>query len=157
MSHVLDFHKVPFGYCWSQALVPKPPDWGDHIDVVGFFNLAEGKLTSYQPSPELAEFLADGASSAHHTPLQTTQHCAGASRRSLPSGTHGLSTQQLPLRHSVSVPDSPPLASFACKQSCGLGSSLFQRPLQCTSWMRTHIYRSPHMSGRTCISHTTLC
>ena len=60
VSHVLDFHKVPFGYCWSEALVPKPPDWGDHIDVVGFFNLAEGKLTSYQPSPELAEFLAEG-------------------------------------------------------------------------------------------------
>ena len=62
VSHVLDFHKVPFGYCWSEALVPKPPDWGRHIDVVGFFSLAEGKLTSYQPSPELAEFLADGAS-----------------------------------------------------------------------------------------------
>ncbi len=62
MSHVLDFHKVPFGYCWSEALVPKPPDWGPHIDVVGFFSLAEGKLTSYKPSPELAQFLAAGAS-----------------------------------------------------------------------------------------------
>jgi len=62
VSHVLDFHKVPFGYCWSEALVPKPPDWGPHIDVVGFFSLAEGKLTSYKPSPELAQFLAAGAS-----------------------------------------------------------------------------------------------
>ena len=61
MSHVLDFHKVPFGYCWSEALVPKPPDWGPHIDVVGFFSLAEGKITSYQPPPELAEFLEEGA------------------------------------------------------------------------------------------------
>ena len=76
MSHVLDFHKVPFGYCWSEALVPKPPDWGPHIDVVGFFSLAEGKLTSYQPPPELAEFLADGASRAHHHPVVWTRTSA---------------------------------------------------------------------------------
>ncbi|KAJ4361242.1 hypothetical protein N0V95_002060 [Ascochyta clinopodiicola] len=29
--------QVPFTYCWSPALVPKPPDWGEHIDVCGFF------------------------------------------------------------------------------------------------------------------------
>lgn len=23
--------KVPFTYCWSPALVPKPSDWGSHI------------------------------------------------------------------------------------------------------------------------------
>lgn len=23
--------KVPFTYCWSPALVPKPKDWGPHI------------------------------------------------------------------------------------------------------------------------------
>ncbi len=74
MSHVLDFHKVPFGYCWSEALVPKPPDWGDHIDVVGFFNLAEGKLTSYQPSPELAEFLAEGVHPAPNHIHQSDPH-----------------------------------------------------------------------------------
>ena len=27
--------QVPFGYCWSEALIPKPADWGQHIDVVG--------------------------------------------------------------------------------------------------------------------------
>lgn len=23
--------KIPFTYCWSPALVPKPEDWGSHI------------------------------------------------------------------------------------------------------------------------------
>ena len=26
--------QVPFTYCWSQSVVPKPDDWGDNIDVV---------------------------------------------------------------------------------------------------------------------------
>lgn len=25
--------KIPFTYCWSQALVPKPFDWGSHIGM----------------------------------------------------------------------------------------------------------------------------
>jgi hypothetical protein len=25
--------KVPFTYCWSPALVPKPLDWGEHIGL----------------------------------------------------------------------------------------------------------------------------
>ncbi|KIW96531.1 uncharacterized protein Z519_03600 [Cladophialophora bantiana CBS 173.52] len=28
--------QVPHTYCWSPALVPKPKDWGKHIDVCGF-------------------------------------------------------------------------------------------------------------------------
>lgn len=26
--------KIPFTYCWSPALVPKPKDWGPHIGEV---------------------------------------------------------------------------------------------------------------------------
>lgn len=59
-SHLIDFHKVPFGYCWSPAVLPKPPDWGPHIDVCGYFVLREGQLTSYQPPEELVNFLAAG-------------------------------------------------------------------------------------------------
>lgn len=29
--------EIPFTYCWSPALVPKPQDWPSHIDVCGFF------------------------------------------------------------------------------------------------------------------------
>ena len=28
--------KIPFTYCWSPALVPKPKDWGPHIGEIAF-------------------------------------------------------------------------------------------------------------------------
>lgn len=49
--------KVPFTYCWSPALVPKPKDWPAHIDVCGFFFRDQPQ---YDPSPELQEFLLLG-------------------------------------------------------------------------------------------------
>lgn len=66
--------KVPFTYCWSPALVGKPPDWPSHIgkfglpidslnltvlspDVCGFFFREPPK---YTPPPELASFLSSG-------------------------------------------------------------------------------------------------
>ncbi|KAI2782640.1 glycosyltransferase family 1 protein [Daldinia loculata] len=50
--------RIPYTYCWSPALIPKPNDWGQHIDVAGFYflNLA----SSYTPDPELAAFLEAG-------------------------------------------------------------------------------------------------
>jgi UDP:flavonoid glycosyltransferase YjiC (YdhE family) len=50
--------RIPWTYCWSPALIPKPADWGNYIDISGFFflNLA----SNYTPSPDLAEFLAAG-------------------------------------------------------------------------------------------------
>jgi hypothetical protein len=53
--------QVPFGYCWSPAVLPKPPDWGPHIDVCGYFVLREGSLTNYSPPDALQRFLAAGA------------------------------------------------------------------------------------------------
>jgi UDP:flavonoid glycosyltransferase YjiC (YdhE family) len=50
--------RIPYTYCWSPALIPKPNDWPNSIDVAGFFflNLA----SSFTPEPELAAFLRDG-------------------------------------------------------------------------------------------------
>ncbi|KAI9053883.1 hypothetical protein LZ554_002830 [Drepanopeziza brunnea f. sp. 'monogermtubi'] len=48
---------VPFTYCWSPALIPKPIDWPAHIDVCGFFFRAP---PDYTPFPELDEFLKAG-------------------------------------------------------------------------------------------------
>lgn len=50
--------KVPFTYCWSPALIPKPADWGDHINVSGFFFLS--MASSYSPPPDLQAFLDAG-------------------------------------------------------------------------------------------------
>ncbi|KAG6195338.1 hypothetical protein E4U35_008472 [Claviceps purpurea] len=50
--------KIPYTYCWSPALIPKPNDWGVHIDVSGFCFL--DLASSYIPDPDLAEFLETG-------------------------------------------------------------------------------------------------
>ena len=49
--------KVPFTYCWSPALVPKPADWPSHIDVCGFFFR---EPTPYTPPDEIDRFLRNG-------------------------------------------------------------------------------------------------
>lgn len=50
--------KVPFSYMWSPALIPKPHDWGDHIDITGFVFL--DLATGFTPPNALAQFLAAG-------------------------------------------------------------------------------------------------
>ncbi|KAI5813184.1 hypothetical protein BZA77DRAFT_334948 [Pyronema omphalodes] len=50
--------KVPFTYMWSPALIPKPPDWGDHIHVTGFVFLDQTK--DYKPPSDLQKFLDSG-------------------------------------------------------------------------------------------------
>ncbi|KAF2015140.1 glycosyltransferase family 1 protein [Aaosphaeria arxii CBS 175.79] len=49
--------KVPFTYCWSPALVPKPLDWAEHIDVCGFFFRDP---PSYTPPPIIDKFIQAG-------------------------------------------------------------------------------------------------
>ncbi|KAF6826594.1 glucosyl glucuronosyl [Colletotrichum musicola] len=55
---VLTRLRIPYTYCWSPALIPKPNDWGQEIDISGFYflNLA----SSFTPDPDLAAFLAAG-------------------------------------------------------------------------------------------------
>lgn len=49
---------VPFTYLWSPGLVPKPSDWGDHIDISGFVYL--DLASSFTPPDDLKAFLAAG-------------------------------------------------------------------------------------------------
>ncbi|ETS85123.1 hypothetical protein PFICI_03148 [Pestalotiopsis fici W106-1] len=55
--HLVESLKVPFTYCWSPSLVAKPSDWGEHIDVCGFFFRDP---PSYTPPDDLARFLSSG-------------------------------------------------------------------------------------------------
>ncbi|TGO82354.1 hypothetical protein BPOR_0852g00010 [Botrytis porri] len=48
---------IPFTYCWSPALVPKPQDWPSHIDVCGFFFRPP---PSYNPDARILGFLQAG-------------------------------------------------------------------------------------------------
>ena len=50
--------RIPYTYCWSPALIPKPRDWGNYIDISGFYFL--NLSTNYTPSEDLAAFLAAG-------------------------------------------------------------------------------------------------
>lgn len=50
--------KIPYTYCWSPALIPKPKDWGVHIDISGFLFL--DLANQYTPPDDLAAFLAAG-------------------------------------------------------------------------------------------------
>jgi sterol 3beta-glucosyltransferase len=50
--------RVPYSYLWSQTLIPKPPDWPDHLSVTGFSFLKLG--SSYTPPDDLAAFLEKG-------------------------------------------------------------------------------------------------
>ena len=50
--------RIPYTYCWSPALIPKPKDWGQHISISGFYFLS--LASTYTPDPDLAEFLASG-------------------------------------------------------------------------------------------------
>lgn len=49
---------MPFTYLWSPGLIPKPPDWGDEVDVAGFVFL--DLASSFDPPKELVKFLEDG-------------------------------------------------------------------------------------------------
>ncbi|KAL1740842.1 glycosyltransferase family 1 protein [Schizophyllum fasciatum] len=50
--------RIPWTYCMSPALVPKPTDWANHIDVVGFYFL--DLATAYSPPEDLRAFLEGG-------------------------------------------------------------------------------------------------
>ncbi|WP_345435961.1 glycosyltransferase [Actinoallomurus vinaceus] len=48
---------VPVLACFSEALVPRPPDWPSSVHVTGYWFLDE---PSWTPDPRLADFLASG-------------------------------------------------------------------------------------------------
>ncbi|KAG8896572.1 hypothetical protein FRB99_008829 [Tulasnella sp. 403] len=55
---VTDRLKIPWTYCFSPSLIPKPKDWMNHIDIVGFYFLEAGK--TYTPGADLLDFLNQG-------------------------------------------------------------------------------------------------
>ncbi|KAJ6094223.1 hypothetical protein N7467_003068 [Penicillium canescens] len=49
--------QIPYTYCWSPGLVPKPHDWPANADVCGFFFRDP---PDYQPNSEVVAFLNSG-------------------------------------------------------------------------------------------------
>ena len=50
--------QIPWTYCWSPALIPKPRDWSSHVSVSGFYFLSLAQ--NYTPPPDLKAFLDAG-------------------------------------------------------------------------------------------------
>ena len=50
--------KRPLVYGFSPTVLPKPPDWGDHIEIAGYWFL--DSPGEWQPPAALADFLAAG-------------------------------------------------------------------------------------------------
>jgi sterol 3beta-glucosyltransferase len=55
---LLDDHEVPFTYLWPDSLVPKPKDWGPHIELANFIPFEQAD--TYEPPQALLDFLAAG-------------------------------------------------------------------------------------------------
>ncbi|CAF1156435.1 unnamed protein product [Didymodactylos carnosus] len=49
--------RVPYTYCWSPTLVPKPNDWASHINVSGFFFLKHDATAASKQPDDLLKFL----------------------------------------------------------------------------------------------------
>ncbi|KAF4967395.1 hypothetical protein FSARC_5053 [Fusarium sarcochroum] len=49
--------QIPFTYCWSPSLIPKPREWGSKISISGFFFRNQ---PSYKPPENLDAFLQSG-------------------------------------------------------------------------------------------------
>ena len=55
---LLDDNEVPFTYLWPPSVVPKPADWGPHIDLANF--AFSDQARTYDPPRALLDFLATG-------------------------------------------------------------------------------------------------
>ena len=91
---------------YSSIVVPRPPDWGKHIHVTGYWFLDPG--ADWQPPAQLVDFLESGpppvyigfGSMVNRTPRQTTQLICDALERSgqrgvLATGWGGLDGAEL--------------------------------------------------------------
>jgi len=99
--------RCPVIYGFSPSVVQKPPDWGDHVEVTGYWFL--DRQPGWQPPADLADFLAAGSppvyigfgSMSTRKPQETTELVLRALSRDrqrglLLTGWGGLSEIDLP-------------------------------------------------------------
>ncbi len=103
----MDGQPVPVLYSYSPAVVPKPPDWGEHIHVTGYWFL--DRLPDWQPPADLMAFLEAGpppvyvgfGSMSNRDPEAMTHIVLDALKRSgqrglIATGWGGLKSADLP-------------------------------------------------------------
>jgi len=57
-ASLLGDNELPITYLWPASLVPKPRDWGPHIELANF--VFHDQAEKYQPPQDLLDFLAAG-------------------------------------------------------------------------------------------------
>jgi sterol 3beta-glucosyltransferase len=57
-ASLLEDSEVPFTYLFPESVIPRPPDWGPHIDLTNFI-FSDG-AGDYEPPADLVAFLAAG-------------------------------------------------------------------------------------------------
>lgn len=98
---------VPTLYSFSPAVVPRPPDWGDHVHVTGYWFL--DRPSDWRPPADLVDFFESGpppvyvgfGSMSHRDPERATRIVLDALRQSgqrglIATGWGGLSRADLP-------------------------------------------------------------
>ncbi|CAF3176105.1 unnamed protein product [Rotaria sp. Silwood2] len=65
-TYMMIDERVPYTYCWSPSLVPKPDDWASHINVSGFFFLDHDATADTKQPDDLVEFLGLNNNHYHH-------------------------------------------------------------------------------------------
>jgi UDP:flavonoid glycosyltransferase YjiC (YdhE family) len=98
---------VPMLYCYSTAILPRPPDWSEHAHVTGYWFL--GHAPDWQPPAGLVGFLESGpppiyvgfGSTTSRDPEETIRIVMDALRQSgqrgvIAAGREGLSQPGLP-------------------------------------------------------------
>lgn len=96
----------PILYAYSPSVVPKPRDWGEHLQVTGYCFLDDDR---WQPPADLVDFLESGTppvyigfgSMAHEAAEETAELVLGALAKSgqrglLVTGWGGIQTSDLP-------------------------------------------------------------
>src|SRR5262249_25330775 len=126
---LLEDAEVPFTYLFPESVVPRPPDWGPHIDLANFVFLDQAK--TFAPPPELEAFLAAGkppiyvgfGSPAVPGPAALTRTARGAPAkaraRAPASRGGGAGGREPPPPHVLVIDDTPhdwlfPRCSLVC-------------------------------------------
>jgi len=126
---------VPFGYLWSDALVPTPADWPEHVDVCGTIFDMNDITGGFTPRPELAAFFAGGVTGSKTERLGRMVVDVRAHDEESPSdeevceGRSGSPPSPVRLL-SFAGPYPPPLSLYPCAHdvSLPLSSSTVRTP-----------------------------
>jgi hypothetical protein len=104
---IIHDNQVPHLYPWSPSLLPKPHDWGEHLNITGYWFLNEEQTRNKRPNIRKKTNSRSSNLTNTTSSIQQTQ----ARRR------QGLQTGQQQSKSSAAYKPPPALASFLSRAS----------------------------------------